>query len=71
MRLKGRWNQLKGRARQQWGRLTDDDIARLEGHEEELVGVIQARYGVTVDEAKKQIDSFLDDVEEAVQPKET
>jgi uncharacterized protein YjbJ (UPF0337 family) len=41
----GQWNQLKGQVRKQWGKLTDDDIAQINGNREQLEGKIQARYG--------------------------
>lgn len=59
--LKGKWNQIKGSAREKWGDLTDDDFARAEGNREQLSGAIQERYGVAKDEAERQIDSFLAD----------
>ena len=43
--LKGNWKQLRGRAKQWWGRLTDDDLDRIDGSAEELAGVLQERYG--------------------------
>ena len=56
--IKGNWTQLKGKAQQQWAKLTDDDFAMIEGKREELAGRIQERYGITKDEAEKQIDDF-------------
>jgi uncharacterized protein YjbJ (UPF0337 family) len=57
--LKGQWNQLKGRIRQQWGRLTDDDIARIQGDRDVLVGKIQELYGRTRVEAEAEIAGWL------------
>ncbi len=59
-RVKGNWKQFKGRARQQWGKLTDDDLDRLEGNREELIGKIQARYGKTKDEAENEVNRWMD-----------
>lgn len=56
---KGRWNQMKGQAKQQWGKLTDDDLKQAEGNRDELVGRIQERYGLAKDEAQRQVDSFM------------
>lgn len=56
--IKGNWKQLKGKAQQQWGKLTDDDLARVEGNREELVGVIQERYGKTKDEAEREVNEW-------------
>ncbi|MGE0158472.1 MAG: CsbD family protein [Gemmatimonadales bacterium] len=56
--LKGRWTQLKGQAREQWGKLTDDDLDQIEGRSEQLVGKIQERYGIARDEAERQVNSW-------------
>jgi len=57
--LEGKWDQLKGQAQQQWGKLTDDDMDVAEGNAQELVGKIQERYGIEKDEAEKQVDEWL------------
>lgn len=57
----GKWNQIKGKLKQQWGKLTDDDIASVEGKYDELVGKIQQRYGYEREEAKKHVSKFLDE----------
>jgi uncharacterized protein YjbJ (UPF0337 family) len=54
----GMWEQLKGRVRQQWGKLTDQDLAQLQGHVEELAGKIQQRYGLAKEEAERQAKEF-------------
>jgi uncharacterized protein YjbJ (UPF0337 family) len=54
-RIEGNWKQFKGRARQQWGKLTDDELDQVEGRREELVGRIQERYGIARDEAERQV----------------
>lgn len=56
--FKGKWKQLKGKVKSEWGKLTDDDLTRVEGNTESLVGVLQERYGMARDEAKKQVDAF-------------
>ena len=58
--LKGKWTQLKGEVRSQWGKLTDDDVDRVEGDAEKLIGRVQERYGYARDEAKREVDAFLD-----------
>lgn len=58
--IQGNWNQLKGRVQQQWGKLTGDDLDRIEGKRAELVGLVQERYGFAREEAEKQVASFLD-----------
>lgn len=56
--LKGKWKQLKGKAKAQWAKLTDDDIMEVEGNTEALVGKVQEKYGIARDEAKKQVEKF-------------
>ncbi|MBR0566877.1 CsbD family protein [Azoarcus sp. L1K30] len=56
--LKGNWKQLKGRVQAQWGKLTDDDLDVIEGRREELAGKIQERYGLSREEAEKQLDDW-------------
>lgn len=54
-RIQGNWKQLKGSARQQWGKLTDDELDRIAGERDQLVGRVQERYGISRDEADRQI----------------
>ena len=56
--VKGSWHQLKGRAREQWGKLTDDEIERIGGSRETLAGLIQEKYGVAREEAERQADEW-------------
>jgi uncharacterized protein YjbJ (UPF0337 family) len=56
--LQGKWKQLKGQAKQKWGRLSDDDLDRIEGSRDELVGVIQERYGKSREEAEREVDDW-------------
>jgi len=56
--LKGQWKQLKGKVREQWGKLTDDDLTTIEGRRDQLIGKIQERYGVARDEAQRQVDAW-------------
>jgi uncharacterized protein YjbJ (UPF0337 family) len=55
---KGNWTQLKGKVKEQWGKLTDDDLSRIEGQRDQLVGRVQERYGIAKDEAEKQVKQF-------------
>jgi uncharacterized protein YjbJ (UPF0337 family) len=59
-RIAGNWKQFSGRVKQQWGKLTDDDLTRAKGHRDELVGVIQERYGIAKDEAEQQVREWQD-----------
>ena len=51
-KFKGSWNQTKGAVKEQWGKLTDDDLLEIEGRRDQLVGKIQTRYGITREEAE-------------------
>ena len=56
--IKGNWNQLLGRAKEKWGRLTDDDWKIVEGKRDQLIGRIQERYGCAREEAERQVAEF-------------
>lgn len=58
-RIEGNWKQFAGRVKQQWGKLTDDEIARVNGSRDQLEGIIQARYGYAKDQVKKDIEAWL------------
>ena len=58
LELKGKWNELKGKAKQEYGQLTDDDLAYEEGKDDELVGRIQSRLGKTKDEVVSWLRSL-------------
>jgi uncharacterized protein YjbJ (UPF0337 family) len=57
--MKGNWNIVKGKLKESYGNLTDDDLMYEEGREEELYGRIQRRIGKSRDEVKRMIDSFF------------
>jgi uncharacterized protein YjbJ (UPF0337 family) len=59
--LEGKWKQLKGKAQQQWGKLTNDDLDRIEGKREELVGAVQEKYGWARERAENEVDQFIRD----------
>ena len=56
--IKGRWNQTMGTVKKQWGKLTDDDLAVIDGQRERLVGKIQEKYGIAKEEADKQVKTW-------------
>lgn len=56
--VEGKWMQLKGAVKQKWGKLTDDDLDVVAGKRDQLVGKIQERYGITQEQAQKQIDDW-------------
>jgi uncharacterized protein YjbJ (UPF0337 family) len=57
--FKGKWNQLKGKVKQQWGELTDDDLDRISGKRDEVLGLMQERYGWERSKAESELDNFL------------
>lgn len=56
--VQGNWKQLRGQAQAQWGKLTDDDMDRIEGKRDQLVGKIQEAYGIGRDEAEREVDEW-------------
>ena len=56
--VKGEWKQFRGRVKEQWGKLTDDDLDQIEGKRDQLLGSLQKSYGIARDEAERQIRSF-------------
>ncbi|MEZ6185478.1 MAG: CsbD family protein [Planctomycetota bacterium] len=62
-RISGQWTELKGKARERWGKLTDDDTQQIEGKRERLAGALQRRYGWAKDKINEQIDAFLETLE--------
>jgi uncharacterized protein YjbJ (UPF0337 family) len=58
-RIEGNWKEVKGKAKQQWGKLTDDDLDVAAGRREELEGLLQSRYGYAKDKAKTEIDAWI------------
>lgn len=57
--LKGKWKQMSGSAKEQWGKLTDDELRQIDGETDQLVGKVQEKYGIARDEAEKQVDKWL------------
>jgi uncharacterized protein YjbJ (UPF0337 family) len=56
--MAGNWNQVKGKIRAKWGKLTDDDMTLIAGKKDMLVGKLQERYGHAKDQAEKDVDDF-------------
>ena len=57
--IEGTWKQYKGKVKEKWGKLTDDDIDVIDGKRQQLVGKIQLHYGLAKDAAEKQADEFV------------
>ena len=56
--LKGQWKQLKGKIKEKWGKLTDDDLTEVEGRRDYLIGRIQERYGIAKEKAADEVREF-------------
>lgn len=57
-RVEGSWKQIKGKVKEQWGKLTDDDLDVIDGKRDQLFGRIQERHGVARDQAEKEVKDF-------------
>ena len=57
-RVEGNWKQFKGNIKEQWGKLTDDDLDVINGRRDQLEGKIQERYGYAKDQARKEVDEW-------------
>ena len=57
-KVKGNWNQTKGAVKEEWGKLTDDDLFVIEGRRDQLIGKIQARYGISREQAEAQVGAW-------------
>jgi len=58
--LQGKWKELRGKVRQRWGKVTGDDVDQLKGTHEELVGLLQKRYGYERKQAAKEVREWVD-----------
>lgn len=60
LKAEGKWDQVRGRVKEAWGALTDDDLDRTEGKKDKLVGTIKEKTGETVDKIEEKLNSILD-----------
>jgi uncharacterized protein YjbJ (UPF0337 family) len=60
--LSGKWNQLKGEVKKQWGKLTDDELDQIAGQRDKLLGKMQEKYGYARFDAERELDTFLADL---------
>ncbi len=67
--IEGNWKQVKGKVKEQWGHLTDNDLDVAAGKRDQLVGRVQERYGITKDAAEKQIDDWSSAYKDGVKPR--
>jgi uncharacterized protein YjbJ (UPF0337 family) len=65
--IAGQWKQVSGKIKQQWGKLTDDDMKVVEGNADMLAGRLQERYGIARDEAERQVREFEEDLSMSIQ----
>ena len=63
--IEGKWKELKGRAREQWGDLTDDELEEVAGKKDRLVGKLQQKYGYADDEAHRRADEWAEQQDES------
>jgi uncharacterized protein YjbJ (UPF0337 family) len=61
--FEGKWHEMKGKVKEQWGKLTDDDLDRAEGKGEQLIGLLQKRYGYARDRAEQEYKRFVESCE--------
>ncbi len=57
--LQGTWKQIRGKVQEQWGELTDDDLDKIQGKSDQMVGLLQKKYGFTREEAESQYNDFV------------
>jgi len=58
--ISGSWKEVKGKVREKWGKLTDDDLEMIAGKKDQLLGALQKRQGLAKEEAEKELDAFTD-----------
>ena len=58
--IQGKWKQMMGDVKIQWGKLTDDDMTQINGNKDKLIGLVQERYGKTKDDAQTEVNKFYE-----------
>ncbi len=58
--IQGNWKQMTGKARETWGKITDDEMAKIAGKRDQLIGMIQTKYGIAKEEAEDQVRKFVE-----------
>ena len=64
--LEGQWKQLRGRIKEAWGVLTDDELDQIDGKRDRLIGKLQEKYGYSRVEADEEVDRFLNDLDRRI-----
>lgn len=65
-RIEGNWLEFKGKVRERWGKLTDDDLDVIAGKREQLIGVLQQRYGSAKDALEREVRDFERELDKTV-----
>jgi len=66
--IEGKWKQIRGHAKAKWGKLTDSDLDVVSGRREQLIGLIQQRYGLAKEAAEKQVNEWANTVKTEAEP---
>jgi uncharacterized protein YjbJ (UPF0337 family) len=66
--LQGRWKQIRGKSKEWWGKLTDDDLDVIDGKRDQLIGMLQERYGYTKDQAAQEVNRRLRELDRITDP---
>lgn len=61
--VEGHWDQIKGKVKQTWAKLTDDDLKAIEGNRDILIGKLMVAYGYTKDEAQRNVDDMFNSIQ--------
>lgn len=64
--LEGNWKQAKGRIRETWGKLSSDEVERINGNYDQLIGEVQEKYGYSLDEARTKVNDFLENLRKSL-----
>jgi uncharacterized protein YjbJ (UPF0337 family) len=64
--LKGKWKQLRGEVKERWGKLTDDELDQIAGERDQLIGMIQERYGYAKQKAEEEIEDWMNSLDESL-----
>jgi uncharacterized protein YjbJ (UPF0337 family) len=64
--FKGKWKEMRGQIKEWWGKLTDDELEQANGNAEQIVGLLQQKYGYTREAAEKEFNRRIEDVKDAV-----
>ncbi len=62
--IKGDWKQMTGKVKEKWGKLTDDDLTTIAGQRDQMIGILQERYGYAKERAEKELSNFTDSMKQ-------